>query len=82
MNKILLCSFACLLFVCPVCGQQQPVAFTNTRIIHIVAAAIDRGTVVVQTGNITAMCSNVHAQSGAQVIAATGTTTSLALVTN
>lgn len=74
MNKIFLCSFACLLFVCPILGQQQPVAFTNARIIRIVGATIERGTVVVQNGKIIAVGANVQAPSGATVIDATDKT--------
>src|SRR5687768_14103345 len=74
MNKILLCSFAFVLFVCPIFGQQQPVAFTNARIIPIVGAPIERGTVVVQNGKIIAIGAGVQAPSGATVIDATGKT--------
>lgn len=74
MNKILLCSFAFLLFVCPILGQQQPVAFTNARIIPIVGAPIERGTVVVQNGKIIAVGANVQAPSGATIVDATGKT--------
>ncbi len=74
MNKILLCSFAFVLFVCPILGQQQPVAFTNARIIPIVGAPVERGTVVVQNGKIIAIGANVQTPSGATVIDATGKT--------
>lgn len=67
MNKLLLCSFALLLFVCPILGQQQPVAFTNARIIPIVGAPIERGTIIVQNGKITAIGANVQPPSGAQI---------------
>lgn len=74
MNKILLCSFAYLLLVCPVIGQQQPVAFTNARIIPIVGAPIERGTVVVQNGKIIAVGANVQTPSGATIVDAEGKT--------
>ncbi len=67
MNKLLLCSFALVLFVCPILGQQQPVAFTNARIIPIVGAPIERGTIVVQNGKITAIGANVQPPAGAKI---------------
>lgn len=67
MNKLLLCSFALVLFVCPTLGQQQPVAFTNARIIPIVGAPIERGTIVVRNGKITAIGANVQPPTGAQI---------------
>jgi imidazolonepropionase-like amidohydrolase len=74
MNKILLCSFAFALFVCPVLGQQQPVAFTNARIIPIVGSPIERGTVVVQNGKIIAIGATVQAPSGSTIIDSSGKT--------
>jgi imidazolonepropionase-like amidohydrolase len=74
MNKFLLCSIACLLLVCSAFGQQQPVAFTNARIIPISGPEIARGTVVVHNGKITAVGANVQPPSGAQVIDANGKT--------
>ncbi len=74
MNKLLLCSFALVLFVCPILGQQQPVAFANARIIPIVGAPIERGTIVVQNGKITAIGANVQPPAGAQINDMTGKT--------
>jgi Imidazolonepropionase and related amidohydrolases len=74
MNKILLCSFAFLLAVCPIFGQQQPVAFTNARIIPIVGAPIERGTVVVQNGKIIAVGANATVPAGATIVNASGKT--------
>jgi imidazolonepropionase-like amidohydrolase len=74
MNKFLLCSIACMLLVCSAFGQQQPVAFTNARIIPISGPEIARGTVVVHNGKITAVGANVQPPSGAQIIDANGKT--------
>jgi imidazolonepropionase-like amidohydrolase len=74
MNKFLLCSIACLLLVCSAFGQQQPVAFTNARIIPISGPEVARGTVVVHNGKITAVGADVQPPSGAQVIDANGKT--------
>src|SRR5690606_35448796 len=54
--------------------QQQPVAFTNARIIPISGPEIARGTVVVHNGKITAVGANVQPPSGAQIIDANGKT--------
>jgi imidazolonepropionase-like amidohydrolase len=74
MNKILLCSFAFVLCVCPTLGQQQPVAFTNARIIPIVGAPIERGTVVVQNGKIIAVGASASVPSGATIVDSSGKT--------
>lgn len=74
MNKILLCSFVFVLLVCPSFGQQQPVAFTNARIIPIVGSPVERGTVVVQNGKIIAVGANVQVPSGATIIDSAGKT--------
>ncbi len=63
-----------MLLVCSAFGQQQPVSFTNARIIPISGPEIARGTVVVHNGKITAVGANVQPPSGAQVIDANGKT--------
>ncbi len=56
-----------MLFTCSIFGQQTPVAFTNVRIIPIVGPAIERGTIVVQNGKITAIGANIQPPAGAQI---------------
>jgi len=53
--------------VCPILGQQPAVAFTNARIIPIIGQPIERGTIVIQNGKITAIGTNVQVPAGAQV---------------
>ncbi len=67
---------ALMVYVCPIFGQQQPVAFTNARIIPIVGAPIEDGTIVVQRGKITAIgrTGSVSVPSGATVMNMTGKT--------
>jgi len=48
------------------------VAITNARILPVSGAAIERGTVVMQGGRITAVGANVTVPAGARVIDATG----------
>ncbi|HMS08545.1 MAG TPA: hypothetical protein PKE66_03600, partial [Pyrinomonadaceae bacterium] len=55
MRKLLRLVCAAALFACPILGQQQSVAFTNARLIPITGPEIERGTIVVQGGKITAI---------------------------
>ncbi len=55
MKRILYLFAASLVFACPMLGQQQPVAFTNARIIPIVGQPIENGTIVIHNGKITAV---------------------------
>lgn len=69
MKTLFLSIAASLLLVCPVLGQQQPIAFTNARIIPIVGQPIENGTIVIHNGKITAIgpSATVRPPSGAQV---------------
>lgn len=67
MKKVLLCISALVLFVCPIIGQQTPIAFTNARIIPIIGQPIERGTLVIQNGKIILIGANVQLPSGAQI---------------
>jgi imidazolonepropionase-like amidohydrolase len=69
MKIFLICVGATLLCVCPIFGQQQPVAFTNARIIPIVGQPIDNGTIVFQNGKIIAVgpSASVRPPSGARI---------------
>jgi imidazolonepropionase-like amidohydrolase len=50
----------------------ETVAITNARVLPVSGAAIERGTVVMQGGRITAVGANVTAPAGARVIDGTG----------
>lgn len=55
-------------------AQQQPVAITNARIHTVSGPVIERGTLVMQNGRITAVGANVTAPAGARIIDAAGKT--------
>lgn len=61
---------AVLLLACTVFGQQQTTAFVNARIIPIVGAPIEQGTLVVQNGKIVAIgaTGSVRVPAGAQTV--------------
>jgi imidazolonepropionase-like amidohydrolase len=69
LRALLLCALAS-----PAFAQQTPVAFTNARIIPIAGPEIDRGTVLVQDGKITAVGADVAVPAGAQTIDLAGKT--------
>ncbi|MBK9165259.1 MAG: amidohydrolase family protein [Acidobacteria bacterium] len=70
MRKLLRLISVAALFACPILGQQQPVAFTNARLIPITGPEIERGTIVVQGGKITAIgpSASVRPPAGARVV--------------
>jgi imidazolonepropionase-like amidohydrolase len=76
MKIFLICVGATLLCVCPIFGQQQPVAFTNARIIPIVGQPIDNGTVVFQNGKIIAVgpSASVRPPTGSRIESMAGKT--------
>ncbi len=76
MKSIILTFCALVVYICPIFGQQQPVAFTNAKIIPIVGAPIENGTIVVQNGKITAIgrTGSVTVPSGANVMDMAGKT--------
>jgi imidazolonepropionase-like amidohydrolase len=54
--KRYLCSFLVLIsFCCSMFGQEQPIAFTNARIIPIAGQPFEQGVLLVQNGKITAV---------------------------
>ena len=69
MRSILLCCLAVLLSPGAVSAQDQAVAFVNARLIPIVGAPIENGTIVVQNGKITAIgpSASVKAPAGADI---------------
>ncbi len=69
MRSILLCCLAVLLSAGAVLAQDQAVAFVNARLIPIVGAPIENGTIVVQNGKITAIgpSASVKAPAGADI---------------
>ncbi|QYO66419.1 amidohydrolase family protein [Leptolyngbya sp. 7M] len=67
MKKVLLCISALVLCVCPIIGQQTPIAFTNARIIPIIGQPIERGTLVIHNGKIISIGANVQPPAGAQI---------------
>lgn len=70
MRKLLRLVCVAALFACPILGQQQPVAFTNARLIPITGPEIERGTIVVQGGKITAIgpSASVRPPAGARIV--------------
>ncbi len=70
MRKLLRLISVAALFACPILGQQQPVAFTNARLIPITGPEIESGTIVVQGGKITAIgpSASVRTPAGARVV--------------
>lgn len=55
MRKSFLGIFLFFAAICPVLGQDKPIAFINARIIPIVGQPIEQGILLVQNGKITAV---------------------------
>jgi imidazolonepropionase-like amidohydrolase len=74
MFRSIIAIVAVCLFVGAAIAQERPVAFANVRIIPIVGANIESGTIVIQNGKIIALGSSasVRAPAGATIIDATG----------
>lgn len=70
MKRFLFCIFATVLAAITIAAQQQPVAFTNARIIPIVGQPIESGTVVFQNGKIVAVgpTASVRVPQGTQTL--------------
>src|SRR5688572_19349859 len=56
----------------PMPGERATYAITNARIVTVSGADIERGTVVISNGRITAVGANVAVPAGAKTIDATG----------
>lgn len=61
-----------IVLACAVSLQAQTIAITNGRVHTVSGAPIERGTVVIENGKITAVGANVAVPAGARVIDAAG----------
>lgn len=70
MRKIYFCISVLILSVCTALAQQQPVAFTNAKIIPIVGNDIESGTIIIHNGKIVAIgaTGSVTVPAGARTI--------------
>ncbi|MGQ0541250.1 MAG: amidohydrolase family protein [Blastocatellia bacterium] len=76
MKTIVVCACAVILFVCPILGQDKPIAFINARIIPIAGQPIEQGVLLVQNGKIVSVgdARTVRIASGTQTFDLAGKT--------
>lgn len=76
MKTIIFCACAVILFVCPILGQDKPIAFINARIIPITGQPIEQGVLLVQNGKIISVgdARTVRIASGTQTFDLAGKT--------
>ena len=73
-SKLFLLSFAAICLLFSVAANAQSYAITNAKIVTVSGATIDKGTVVIRNGIITAVGASVSAPADVQVFDATGLT--------